>query len=179
MYIDKATAIRLTEKQIEVYETLLSCVPAIEEVVRKFDGKVANKRIETALQEIHHGIFFRRNQNSENWELTITEWENRYVQGEPDKSGYRGMHYVSQNTLYLAEEYSGHFMADGGRLIADKLIEQIERKRESYARDVETMKDQLYRVDSLIARRDEIYKMRHEFNNSINCFLEEYFNLKA
>lgn len=180
MYYDSniPVAKRLTAKQIEVTEKLLSFIPAIEETVKRFNGKIANKRIETALQAIARGIHFGKNQYSGNWELTATEYDDRAVQGEPDCCGYSSWHYIENETLYLADGYRENAFVDGeGRLNAEKLISLIERKREMYRKDVDRMKEQLSRIDSIIATYKEIQAMKEDFNRNIDSSIRHYFKL--
>ena len=179
-YYDKATAIRLTGKQIEVYETMLSKIPAIIETIRKFDSKQVTKRIETALQTVARGVSFRKNQYSNLWELTLAEWDNRSISGPPDSYGYSGTIYVSDYHMYLADSYRENaFVGVDGKLNAGKLIEQIERKREYYSGTVAALKEQLSRIDAIIARRDEIKRMKDEFSDSVDSLIREYFSLKV
>ena len=181
MYYDSniPVAKRLTEKQIEVTEKLLSFIPAIEETVKRFDGKIANKRIETALQAIARGITFRKSPYSGNWELTATEYDDRAVQCDTDCCGYSSWHYIENETLYLADSYRENAFVDGeGRLNAEKLISLIERKREMYQNDVDRMKEQLSRIDSIIATYKSIQKMKEDFNNTIDSSIRHYFKLE-
>ena len=177
---DKETAIRLTGKQIEVYETMLSKIPAIVEIIRKFDGKQVTKRIETALQTFARGVSFRKSQYSNLWELTLAEWDNRSIPGEPDSYGYSSTIYVSDYHMYLADSYRENaFVGVDGKLNAEKLIAQIERKREYYSGTVAALKEQLSRIDEIIARRDEIKRMKDEFSDSVDSLIRDYFGLKV
>lgn len=179
-YYDKATAIRLTGKQIEVYETMLSKIPAIIETIRKFDSKQVTKRIETALQTVARGVSFRKNQYSNLWELTLAEWDNRSIPAEPDSYGYSCTIYVSDYHMYLADSYRENaFVGVDGKLNAEKLIAQIERKRDYYSGTVAALKEQLSRIDAIIARRDEIQRMKREFDNNTDSLIREYFSLKV
>lgn len=178
MYYDKGTAIRLTEKQIEVYENMLEKIPAIEETIRKFDGKQATKRIETALQTIARGIHFGKNQYSTNLELTFAEYDNRSIEGKPDNYGYCTTVYIADYTMYLADGYREHsFVDENGKLNAGKLIDQIERKREQYAKQAANLKVQLSNIDSIIAKYEEIERMKREFQDSIDYLIRDYFHL--
>ena len=175
---EKNLAVKLTEKQIEVYETMLGYVPAIIETVRRYDGKQVTKRIETALQDIARGIHFAKNPYSNCWELTVTEYDNRSVQGDADSYGYHSSHYIQDDKLYLADSYRDRaFVTDDGKLIAEKLITQIEEKAKDYRASVNEMKEQLARIDSIIAAYDTIKKAERDFMASVDCRIRDYFSL--
>lgn len=181
MYYDynKPLAVKLTEKQIEVYSNLLSLVPSIEEVLRRFDGKIVNKRISTALQAVARGVCFDKSPYSGCWELTAHEWDNRSVSGEPDRFGYCGSHYISDDRLYLADDAIEDSFIDGeGRLCAGKAIAAIEKNREHYQRKVEAMRDQLSRIDSIISKYKALEAAKKEFNDNLDCSIRDYFGLK-
>ena len=176
---NKPLAAKLTEKQIEVYSNLLSLVPAIEEVFRRFDGKVVNKRISTALQSVARGVCFYKSSYSDHWELTAEEWDNRYVPGEPDALGYCSTHYVKDAKLYLANDGQGESFIDGeGRLCAEKAIAAIEKNRAYYQRKIETMREQLSHIDSIIGKYKELLAAKKEFNDNLDYSIRDYFGLK-
>lgn len=176
---NKPLAVKLTEKQIEVYSNLLSLVPAIEEVFRRFDGKVVNKRISTALQAVARGVCFNKSPYSGHWELTACEWDNKSVSGEPDRFGYYSTHYIKDEKLYLANDAIGDSFIDGeGRLCAEKAIAAIEQARERYQRKVETMRDQLSHIDSIIGKYKELLTAKKEFNDNLDYSIRDYFGLK-
>ena len=181
MYYDynKPLAAKLTEKQIEVYSNLLSLVPAIEEVFRRFDGKIVNKRISTALQSVARGVCFDKSPYSGRWELTACEWDNRSVSGEPDRFGYCGTHYISDDRLYLANDAIGDSFINGeGRLCAEKAIAAIEQARERYQKKVETMREQLSHIDSIISKYKALEAAKKEFNDNLDYSIRDYFGLK-
>ena len=181
MYYDynKPLAAKLTEKQIEVYSNLLSLVPAIEDTLRRFDGKIVNKRISTALQAVARGVCFDKSPYSGHWELTAHEWDNRSVSGDPDKYGYCGAFYISDDRLYLANDAIGDsFIDDQGRLCAEKAIAAIEQARERYQQKVETMREQLARIDSIISQYKALQTAKKEFNDNLDYSIRDYFGLK-
>jgi hypothetical protein len=181
MYYDynKPLAVKLTEKQIEVYSNLLSLVPSIEEVLRRFDGKIVNKRISTALQAVARGVCFDKSLYSGRWELTACEWDNRSVPGEPDRFGYCGAHYIKDETLHLANDGQGEGFIDGeGRLCAKKAIAAIEKNREHYQRKIEAMREQLSHIDSIISKYKALEAAKKEFNDNLDYSIRDYFGLK-
>ena len=170
-YCDDTVAKALTEKQIALYERLLSYIPAIEEVVKKFDGKVLNKRFDTELKKVYSGARCSKAPYSEDWLITISEWNDRYVSTE------RGCVYVASAELCLAHTIFGKWLV-GGRIVAEKLIKEIEANAESYKNHIAEMKEQLAHIDDLLAEYDKIIAAREAFGKKVNPYIKQYFEFK-
>ena len=61
-----AVAKALTELDIKNRKYIETLYPQIEETVKQFDGKILNRRLETALKKINNQIDTERNDNSYN-----------------------------------------------------------------------------------------------------------------
>jgi|GEM_PF-5061064 len=180
MYCDynKPLAVKLINQQIKAYEKMLSFVPAIEQTIKQFDGKQANKRIETALQKAYKYIYFRKNQYSNVWELEISAWDDRAVCGEPDSYGICSTSYISDDRIYLAADYNVCFVDENGRLIAEKMIECIEQKKEHYQNQVNQMREQLANIEAIIQEYKRIQQLKEDFNKNTNYMIRDYFHLE-
>lgn len=177
---DKPMADKLTEKQIEVYEHLLGLVPEIEKALLPFDGKIVNRRISTALGQVARGVCFDKSPYSGRWELTVQEWDNRSVNGEPDKYGVCRCQYIKDYKLYFADSASGDsFIDDQGRLQAGKLIAAIEKRREHYQGKIENMKEQFSRIGEIIAEYKRIQALKDAFSRDIDYSIRDYYGLKV
>ena len=178
LYDDNAR--RLTEKQIEVYEKLLSYVPAIKEVIRKFDGKALTKRLDTALKEVYKGASCRKDTFAGDWQLTLSEWEDRSITVKSENP-FNGAEdcicmYVQYNMIYFASSTSKWCF--DGKLIADNMIEEIDSVAKSYEETVARLKGQLARIDEIIAEYNRISEAQYNFSHDVDYVIRGYFGLK-
>ena len=112
-YGGNSVALEIAIKQIKLYKDALALCPKVMEVVRKFDGKVANKRLETALEAIDKGLNCRKSTYTDIWEISFytsdrsltvksESWDGKYfsegynyVNGEEALSFVRERHSLS------------------------------------------------------------------------------------
>ena len=166
----------LTEKQLEVYENLLSYVPAIKEVVGRFDGKVLNKRFDTALRQATDGkASCTKKTYVDGYELALHEYNDRCIIVDG-----HGAYYIKQDAIILADTLwrSKTWINAEGRIVADELIAVIDSAAERAAKNAKSLKEQLDSVDSLIAEYERIASELHGFEINTNYLLREYFGLK-
>ena len=177
---DMEAAKALTKKQIEVLENLLSYIPAVKEVVKKFDGKVLNKRLDTALGQATDGkAICWKNTYTDGFEIKLWESTDRYISVPNAANNYAIAYYVKQEYIFLA--YSAEkteWLTEDGRIKADVLNATIDKQVASAAKEVENLKVQLEYVDYFIAEFKRIKRERMEFEKNTNHLLREYFGLK-
>lgn len=179
-YCDNENAKRLTEKQIELYERLLSYVPAIKEVVKKFDGKVLNSRLDTALKKVYNGASCVKGSITGCWHLCLYDWDDRsinvtHVNPITGTESHSCM-YVEYNDICLAV-FERDWCVDG-RIVADRIIEEINQNAERYEKKVALMKEQLARIDEIIAEYERICDARYRFDRDTNYVIRRYYNLE-
>lgn len=170
----------LTEKQIEVLENLLALVPAVNEVVRKFDGKVLNKRFDTALRNATDDKASCTKKNyTDGWDIVLREYNNRFVSIPNETGDYATAHYIKHEYIYLADSVwnDEKWLTDDGRIKADELIADIEYHANSAAEDVKKLKGQLESVETYIAEFNRMKAERWAFECNTSYALREYFNL--
>lgn len=180
-YLDKNTARALVLLQIEAEEKALSMVPAIKATVAAFDGKIINKRIETALQKIDGGLHFGKTMF---YAWLKIEWfiENRYVLSEPDKNGVCGATYIDEHTLTIAHTYDkdNAVIMDGspnGRLNAAALCAAIDEQAARFVQSIAAMRETLARVDELAEKRRALVQAVEEYSKGIDPTVANYFDL--
>lgn len=167
---------KLIRKDIETRRDFVNKAEDLCAVVQKFDGKVFNKRLETALKEVYpvkvEQEFFWKS-------ISITGFiEDRMVRSdEVDRWGYHRTEYIKDYHIYtgtIQEAYD-----DNKRIIAKNIIERIRSTADYYRRTADEMEEQLGRIDEIIAERRRIYAERQKFLNETNIMIREYFNLEV
>ena len=176
-YGSEELARKLVQKEIDVKEDFVRKCTEMMEIVRKFDGKVLNKRLETALRNVYH-VTLKHDDVFGWWEL-IGYADDRMVQeDEPDKYGHCGCAYIKDDRFYIAT-CKKDLTDDDGRLIADKLIEYIEdeaKRQQTYANQ---LRNQLAHIDELKAECARINRIKNDFVWKVNSQIKEYFGLEV
>ena len=176
-YYSEELARKLVEKEISVKEDFVRKTPAMIEIVRKFDGKVLNKRLETALRNVYH-VTLKYDDIFGWWELT--GWaDDRMVQSKSaDKNGNHDTAYIKNDRFYIVTS-AKDLTDDDGRLIASRLIERISDEAERQRLYANQLRDQLGRIDELKAECARIRRARNDFVWYTNSQIREYFNLEV
>lgn len=176
-YGSEELARKLVQKEIEVKEDFVRKVPEMIEVVRKFDGKVLNKRLETALRNVYH-VTLKHDDIFGWWEL-IGYADDRMVREDTENSwGGHNCAYIKDDRFYIAT-CKKDLTDENGRLIADKLIEYIEdeaKREQTYANQ---LRNQLANIDELKAECARINRMKNDFVWKVNSQIKEYFSLEV
>lgn len=185
-YGGNSVALEVATKQIKLYKDSLALCPKVMEVVRKFDGKVANKRLETALTEVDEGLRCRKSAYSEAWELwyfspdrcvTVTEksWDGTF---DVNKT-----YSIKDVEVYLAIDVSNgrkdeRFVDNNGRWIAGNICNCIEKRMINLEVKIEKYEEELKHVDELEAEQKRIKAEIDAFNCKVSWLGSEYFGLR-
>jgi hypothetical protein len=183
MYLSKEAARALVLLQIAANEKAIELSEKIKPVILKFDGKVPNKRLDTALKAVDDNLMWSMEYNS----AIIKMWiENRSTSegNTPDSYGYRTTNYLTDNTVNIA--YGR--MVDGsnpaasvcpdGKLNAAALISAVDSSSAYLKQSVSDMRSSLTRIDELIEQRAALVKAVEDYNNSIDYTVATYFDLR-
>ena len=176
-YGSEELAKKLVQKEIDVKEDFVRKCPEMIEIVRKFDGKVLNKRLETALRNVYY-VTLKHDDVFGWWELIGYANDRMVQEDELDQCGHRGCAYIKDDRFYIAT-CKKDLTDDDGRLIADKLIEYIEdeaKRQQTYANQ---LRNQLDHIDDLKAEAARIRRMKQDFVWKVNSQIKEYFGLEV
>ena len=183
--MDKAAQMEIARKQIKLYQDALALCPAVMEVVKRFDGKVANKRLETALEAVDRGLCCRKSSYTEIWEISFYTSDRCVTVKETGWNGneYYGSHYIKDSEYYLARDMFkntyGAFVDADGRWVAENINKQIEKSMEGLVHSIEVYENMLAHVDELEEERDRLRKEVEAHNRKVTWIGEEYFKLKV
>ena len=165
----------LIRKEIAAKRDFASKAEALCAVVQKFNGKVFNKRLETAMREIYPV----RVEQEFSWKsISITGYiQDRMVYGEPDSNGYRGALYIKNDKIYCGTIRDA--FDDDKRIIADVICERI-RKTAQYEEDTAlVLENQLGRIDEIKAECKRLRDACDRFNHEVAYQIREYYGLKV
>ena len=185
-YGGKSIALEVAIKQIKLYKDALALCPKVMEVIKKFDGKVANKRLETALKEIDSGLRCNKSSYMEVWEIAF--WTNDRCVNVKRKSwdGKREdwvAYYIKESEAYLARDMFkntfGSFTDENGRWIAENINKQIKHTMKSLEANIAEYKELLKHVDELEVEKKRIKDEMEAYNKKVGWFGNEYFCLKV
>ena len=174
--MDNELAMKLVRKEIECKREFVSKAESLCEVVQKFDGKVFNKRLETAMKEVYP----IRVEQEYFWKsISITGWiPDRMVQSDSvDKWGYHKTAYIKDDRIYVGIIRDA--FDDDKRIIAETIIKAIRSTAEYYKESADKLEEQLGRIEEIIAERDRIYAEKQRFLHNTSGTLREYFGLEV
>ena len=170
----------LTEKQIEVLESLLALVPTVKEVARKFDGKVLNKRFDTALSQATDGkaVCWKKTY-MDGYEIKLWESTDRYISVPNAANNYAIAYYIKQEYIFLADSgwKTTDWLTEDGRIKASELCAWIDKNASGTAEEVKELKEQLDSVETYIAEFKRMKQERSEFERNTSYMLRSYFDL--
>lgn len=169
----KEMAIKLARKEIEAKRDFCGKAEALCDVVRKFNGKVFNKRLETAMREIYPVSV----EQGYTWKsITLKGWVyDRMVQSDDlDENGYhKWTAYIKNDEIYIG--IIREAFDDDKRIIAENIIKNIRDTAAYLRKSADEMEDQLNRIDELDAEYQRIENERSRFLHDTNGTLHEYF----
>ena len=184
-YGGNSIALEVAIKQIKLYKDSLALCEKVMEVVKKFDGKVANKRLETALEAVDKGLRCHKSSYTDIWEIVFYTSDRCVNVKRKSWDGKREdwcAYYIKQPEDYIArdmfENLYGKFTDENGRWVAENICKQIEAHMRYLEGDIASYEAELKNVDELEAEKKRITKLVEMHNKEITWIGNEYFNLK-
>lgn len=173
--MNKELAIKLVQKEIEVRRDFADKAEALCEVVRRFNGKVFNKRLETAMKEVYP---VKVEQEFTFGSISITGWiEDRMVRSDvANRMGHHEVAYLKDSHIYIGIIRDA-FDSDK-RIWAEAIVAKILATAEYEKKTADEMESQLARIDDIIAERKRIYEEQQKFTHNTNWSIQEYFDLR-
>ena len=157
---------KLVELEIKNMKEFIDLIPSIEEVLKIFDGKVINKRMETALR------------NKVSNQITITKdtyfslsyyYSNIYV---PIKYKYCKTKYACVSKLLL------NITTEDNKFIYSAFEKELDERKEFMIREIKFTEDVLENVDELINEYWELKNKINNFNNKAHeTMVGDYFHI--
>ena len=163
--MNQETRVAIINKEIEVYNSYITLIPIMEEVIRKFNNKCINKKFQTALDEaVNNGNtkqgrkFLATTKYGYNgrFEIEVRAY-NDSVKEITDEE-YPN-HYRVENNRYTFEFPKENFeITDSGnyRIKTDAMIESLGKCRDILLGKIETLKVGLEKADEMISEMKRI-----------------------
>ena len=180
---ENTIAKKLVELEIQNRKDALELYDKIIPVVKKFDGKILNKRFDTALKEIDNYLSYDRR-----FSFFSIEWytKNDFVKGEPDRLGMCMAHYVKTRQLTLTSHlyavadrtFPDKVMADeNGRMKADVIIKALEEGKAKLETEICAMEIGMEKADEYKKKLEELKAEIEKTTKEIPYLIKDYFDL--
>lgn len=182
MYYNKEVAGKLVELEIQNRKDCLKLYDQIIPIIERFDGKVLNKRLETALQNVNKYLRVDRNYTS----FGISWWvENDYIRNTPDRNGFCTACYVQSRQLYMTTALftSDRNMTDKvmldeeNRLIADVILVALEQGKKNMEEHIRMLEESLPHAEEYEEELKAMKKAFEEKRDSIPYLIRDYYDM--
>ena len=168
---------KLVQKEIDTKRDFVGKAESLYEIIRKFNGKIFNKRLETAMREVYpvriqyDKVF--------NW-LDITGYiSDRMVQSdEVDRHGYHPVAYIKDDRIYMVS-CCKDALDDDGRIVAENLIAKMQLTVNYLKESADELEKQLADIENIADECYEIRAKRNNYNNYVKAQIRDYFNLEV
>lgn len=164
---------KLVELEIKANNKALGLIEEVKEVILKFDGKVPNKRVDTALKKIDDCLSFKAEFNSFIIDMFIR-----------DRSFDNGNNWVYiKNTVInichcaCQSMYGDSCLNEDGTINSEAVIIGLEKRKESLKSYNEEMIKSLNEIEDKIKEYEELKKTIRAFNDSVNYTVANYFEI--
>ena len=171
--LTKEDKIKLIELELKALKKVIELAPEVEKVLRKFDGKQANKRLDTALKKIDSNLRFEIHSNS--FDVTL------YIQDRSLQTEDKGRTYIDYKKTVLGgcvESAYGDGICQNGTLIADIAIKELYRMIDYHKQTVKNTEVNINEIEEFENQKQEIKTKIENHNDSIPYLLDKYFGLR-
>lgn len=172
----------LVELEIQNRKAALKLYDGIIETVKKFDGKILNKRFETALKKVDERLSYDRRYSC--FEINMNLFDNRCVKSvKKDDLGYSCVNYISDNYLRLntyLETYSntnGKSFLDNERIVSSVLIESLENGKAQIEKDIDRLESSIDKVDVWKERLKSLEAEIEKTMKEIPYIIRDYYDI--
>jgi hypothetical protein len=86
--------------------------------------------------------------------------------------------YIEDSAIWLADSWEIGWISDDNRIDASILLEAIDAKYEYYKALVDSLKDQLSRIDEIIETYNRIRQEKEDFQRNTNSHIAKYFKFQ-
>lgn len=173
----------LVELEIQNRKEALKLYDGIIEVVQKFDGKVLNKRFDTALKKVDERLSCNREYS---WfEINMNVFDNRSCKSvKKDSYGYSCTNYITDNYLRLNNLVYTHsynprdnVMLDNERIISSVLIEALNKCKEQMENKIKELENSIDKVDEWKNKLKALQIEMEEVMKEVPYIIREYYDI--
>lgn len=161
-------AIKRTLHDIQDMEDVNAVLPAVKKLLKAWDGKVLNKRLDTALQELNlPGRIYLSDSYKNSWEI-------RY---KPEKANDWYIILWGHRPTCHYFDPAKSFVNENKRIDASRCNELIEEKRIERLKTIQSYKNHLETWETKKAQLSILSKEIDTLINSIPYTMRDYFNM--
>lgn len=182
-YYCNEDAKNLVELEIKNRKEALELYDKVIEVVEKFDGKVLNKRLETALKKVDERLSCDRRYSS--FEIQMSVFDSRSCRSvNKDDLGYSHVNYISDSYLTLngylpTYSYSANekVLLYEERIISSVLIESLNYGKKHMEETIVSLEESLDKVPEWKERLEALRVEMEKTMKEIPYIIREYYDI--
>jgi hypothetical protein len=167
----KEAKIKLLNLEVINLQKAISLCDKIIEIVPKFDGKAANKRLDTALKEIDKSLSFNMRYNS----FIIEMYKQDRSINVGDNWQYLRDHSVSIVHSSIQSSSGDGVCQDGQHISGEQLIKDIQRNKKYMEDSLKSLTIDLGHIDYISDWYDDIQGLKAKFKDTVSYQVREYF----
>ena len=155
----------------------------IIECVEKFNGKVLNKRFETALRKIDDNL--RYDQTGSRFDIEV-HLNNRCVQSvKTDSYGYSNWNYISDfnlvlNSVLYTTTYNPDdrkMLDENGRIIAPVIVKALEEKKKIIENTIAELEEKIDKVQEYKSKLETLRSEMEKVMSDVPFAIRNYFDI--
>lgn len=167
MYTNPDKLVELEIKNMQrAIELIKMCIP----VIRKFDGKVVNKRLSTALSEATGGEYIKLEKST----YRFLSW---YSRDRHVSSTYGGCEYI-MNSDYSLTDTVKDAINEAGRLNGASVVAAMERQIKDYEERITQYTESVKTVEDAKKQIKELKNQISAILDSIPYVVREYYDVR-
>ena len=182
-YYCNEDARNLVQLEIDNRKAALSLYDEVIKLVRQFDGKVLNKRFDTALKKIDSRLSYDRSHNSFYIEMSV--FDNRHCKSvKTDSFGYASTIYITTNRVRLNTYIQTYAygknelsMLYDERIVADVLIEALNKGRANIENEIRKLEESESKIEAWKEKCEALKKEMEETMKEIPYLVREYYDI--
>ena len=182
-YYCNEDAKNLVMLEIENRKEALKLYDGIIEVVKKFDGKILNKRFDTALKKVDERLSYNRAYTY--FEITMSTFDNRCCTSvKKDDLGYSHTNYISDHELILntyLETYTHdkdkESLLSEEKINANVLIEALNNGKNQMEEKIIQLENSFGKVEEWKNKLEALQNEIRETMKDIPYIIREYYDI--
>lgn len=184
-YYCNEDAKNLVELEIQNRKEALKLYDGIIEVVKKFDGKVLNKRFDTALKKFDGRLGY--NERNSFFEIEMNVFDNRSCKSvKKDTYGYSCTNYITDsyltlNTIMYTFSYNPDIekvMLDKDRrIIAEVVIKGLEKGKADIEKKIEVLENSIDKAEEWKTKLEKLKREVENVMSEVPYIIREYYDI--
>lgn len=174
----KEDARNLVMLEIENRERALEVYPLIIPVIEKFDGKVMNKRLETALRKVCDDVRIDYNNHLSYIVINLNCYNNRSCKSvRTDTFGYSCTNYIDNSDIGMNQYVAEKMVDDDNRIKSDVVIKSLNIRKEKLTKEIDDLKNGFDKIDKWQVEIEETIQKLRDLDNEIPSVLKNYYKV--